>query len=338
MTTPPHPSDHDPDPATDQDVSPVPGAEVADRPVGHDGARVDVTEQPTWTAGAGAAAATLVVTLILLFGGIGLAIWGIFLMDGNGDGGPALLTLGILAALVSFILMPMIKIISPGHTHVVQFFGRYLGTNRRTGLSLIPPLSYSTKVSVRVRNFETSEIKVNDLGGNPVMIGAIIVWQVADTAKATFSVEDVEEFIQSQSESALRHVATSHPYDGGTANNPSLSGSTDLVSRELADEVAARVKVAGLEILEARISALSYAPEIAQSMLQRQQATAIVDARETIVDGAVSMVESALAELERKEIVDLDPERRAAMVSNLLVVLCSDTNAQPMINTGSLYT
>lgn len=337
MTTPPSPSDRDLDQATEYDASPVPEAEVADRPVGHDGARVDITEQPAWTAGAGAAALALVATLILLFGGIGLIIWGITLLNDVGTG-LALLIPGILAALASLVLMPMIKIISPGHTHVVQFFGRYLGTNRRTGLSLIPPLAYSTKVSVRVRNFETSEIKVNDLNGNPVMIGAIIVWQVADTAKATFSVEDVEEFIHSQSESALRHVATSHPYDGGTANNPSLSGSTDLVSRELADEVAARVKVAGLEILEARISALSYAPEIAQSMLQRQQATAIVDARETIVDGAVSMVESALAELERKEIVDLDPERRAAMVSNLLVVLCSDTNAQPMINTGSLYT
>lgn len=184
----------------------------------------------------------------------------------------------------------------------------------------------------------TNEIKVNDLNGNPVNIGAIIVWQVADTAQATFAVEDMEEFIHSQSESALRHVATTHPYDGGTAKAPSLSGSTELVSQELADEVAARVAVAGLEIIEARISNLSYAPEIAQSMLQRQQAGAIVDARETIVEGAVSMVESALEQLESREIVDLDPERRAAMVSNLLVVLCSDNNAQPVLNTGSLYT
>lgn len=241
--------------------------------------------------------------------------------------------------LVAFsILAGMIKVISPGHTLVVQFFGRYLGTNRTTGLSLNPPLSNSAKVSVRVRNFETNEIKVNDLNGNPVNIGAIIVWQVADTAKATFAVEDMDEFIHSQAESALRHVATTHPYDGGTANLPSLSGSTELVSKELADEVAARVAVAGLEIVEARISNLSYAPEIAQAMLQRQQANAIVDARETIVEGAVSMVESALAQLESRDIVELDPERRAAMVSNLLVVLCSDNNAQPMINTGSLYT
>ncbi len=335
MSTPQHSPDRD----SDQTPVPVPEAEVSDRPVGHDGAKVEISERPAWTAGAGIAALTLIVALVLFFGGAGLIIWAIVLFNSpDPTGAVPLVALGIVAVLASFILVPMIRIISPGHTHVVQFFGRYLGTNRRTGLSLIPPLANSTKVSVRVRNFETSAIKVNDLNSNPVMIGAIIVWQVADTAKATFAVEDVDEFIQSQSESALRHVATSHPYDGGTAHNPSLAGSTDLVSRELADEVAARVKVAGLEILEARISALSYAPEIAQAMLQRQQAGAIVDARETIVEGAVTMVESALAQLEARQIVELDPERRAAMVSNLLVVLCSDTNAQPMINTGSLYT
>ncbi len=334
MSTPQHSPDRDPDQPS------VPEAEVADRPVGHDGARVEIHEKSAWTAGAGAAALALIAALVLFLGGVGLIIWAIALFVNTPDspGAVPVMVGGVVALLASFVLMPMIKIISPGHTHVVQFFGRYLGTNRRTGLSLIPPLANSTQVSVRVRNFETSEIKVNDLNGNPVMIGAIIVWQVADTAKATFAVEDVDEFIQSQSESALRHVATSHPYDGGTAHNPSLSGSTDLVSGELADEVAARVKVAGLEIIEARISALSYAPEIAQAMLQRQQAGAIVDARETIVEGAVTMVESALDQLEAKEIVELDPERRAAMVSNLLVVLCSDTNAQPMINTGSLYT
>ncbi len=298
---------------------------------------MEITERPAWSGSTGLAALVLVAALTLLVGGTALTIWGGVRAD-SGETGVPFIILGILAILVAVILLPMIRVISPGHTHVVQFFGRYLGTNRHTGLSLVPPLATSKKVSVRVRNFETNQIKVNDLNGNPIMIGAIIVWQVADTAKATFSVEDVEEFIHSQSESALRHVATSHPYDGGTAHLPSLSGSTDLVSRELADEVAARVRIAGLEILEARISALSYAPEIAQAMLQRQQAGAIVDARETIVDGAVSMVESALDELEKKQIVDLDPERRAAMVSNLLVVLCSDTNAQPMINTGSLYT
>lgn len=314
---------------------------VADRPVGHDGAKVEVTEKTGWTGGASLAFVTIIVMLILFFGGVLLIILAATALDSaalSPVSGVPLIFLGAAGVIISVLLLMMIRIISPGHTHVVQFFGRYLGTNRRTGLSVIPPLANSTKVSVRVRNFETNDIKVNDLNGNPVNIGAIIVWQVADTAKATFSVEDVDEFIHSQSESALRHVATTHPYDGGTANRPSLSGSTDLVSGELADEVAARVKVAGVEIIEARISALSYAPEIAQAMLQRQQAGAIVDARETIVEGAVSMVETALAQLESKNIVELDPERRAAMVSNLLVVLCSDTNAQPMINTGSLYT
>ena len=210
---------------------------------------------------------------------------------------------------------------------------------RHTGLALVPPLTAGRKVSIKVHNFETNELKVNDLDGNPVNIAAIVVWQVADTARAVFAVEAYEEFIKAQAESALRHVATTHPYDStDTTTIPSLSGSTDIVSAELAEEVAARATIAGLEIIETRISSLAYAPEIAQSMLQRQQAAAIVDARETIVDGAVSMVETALSQLDERDIVDLDPERRATMVSNLLVVLCSDNNAQPVINTGSLYT
>ncbi|AIU33418.1 SPFH domain-containing protein [Corynebacterium ramonii] len=311
---------------------------VTDRPVGHEGAQVDVTEKTPWIGGSGLAGIAALAVIIGLPGTAALAAFGVYLLDKDSGTGVLPLVCGIVLFVLFSILAGMIKVISPGHTLVVQFFGRYLGTNRTTGLSLNPPLSNSVKVSVRVRNFETNEIKVNDLNGNPVNIGAIIVWQVADTAKATFAVEDMDEFIHSQAESALRHVATTHPYDGGTANLPSLSGSTELVSKELADEVAARVAVAGLEIVEARISNLSYAPEIAQAMLQRQQANAIVDARETIVEGAVSMVESALAQLESRDIVELDPERRAAMVSNLLVVLCSDNNAQPMINTGSLYT
>lgn len=227
---------------------------------------------------------------------------------------------------------------NPGETMVAQFFGRYVGTVRQTGFILVAPLVYTKKVSIRVRNFETKPIKVNDLNGNPINIGAIIVWQIADTAKATFAVEDVDEFIYSQAESALRHVATTHPYDSTDITTvPSLSGSTDIVSAELADEVASRAAIAGIEIIEARISALSYAPEIAQAMLQRQQASAIVDAREKIVEGAVSMVDSALNQLEERHIVDLDPERRAAMVSNLLVVLCSDKATSPVVNAGSLY-
>ena len=306
---------------------------VSDTPVGHSGTNVDVTERPAWTMGPGTAIAAILVSLALIVGSV------VAVIAKAGQMNITLIGLGILGVVMGTLVAGMIKVNSPGHTQVIQLFGRYLGTNRRTGLSLVPPLTNAKKVSVRVRNFETNEIKVNDLNGNPVVIGAIVVWQVADTAKATFAVEDMEEFIHSQSESALRHVATTHPYDSTDIDTiPSLSGSTDLVSQELADEVAARVAVAGLEIVETRISALSYAPEIAQAMLQRQQATAIVDARETIVEGAVTMVESALDKLDERDIVDLDSERRASMVSNLLVVLCSDSSTQPVVNTGSLYT
>ena len=311
---------------------------VSDTPVGHSGTNVDVMEKPAWTMGPGAAIAAILVSLALTVGSV-VAVIAKAAQEDAKQLGLTLIGLGILGVVMGTLVAGMIKVNSPGHTQVIQLFGRYLGTNRRTGLSLVPPLTNAKKVSVRVRNFETNEIKVNDLNGNPVVIGAIVVWQVADTAKATFAVEDMEEFIHSQSESALRHVATTHPYDSTDIDTiPSLSGSTDLVSQELADEVAARVAVAGLEIVEARISALSYAPEIAQAMLQRQQATAIVDARETIVEGAVTMVESALDKLDERDIVDLDSERRASMVSNLLVVLCSDSSTQPVVNTGSLYT
>ena len=311
---------------------------VSDTPVGHSGTNVDVMEKPAWTMGPGAAIAAVLISLALIVGSV-VAVIAKAAQEDAKQLGLTLIGLGILGVVIGTLLFGMIKVNSPGHTQVIQLFGRYLGTNRRTGLSLVPPLTNAKKVSVRVRNFETNEIKVNDLNGNPVVIGAIVVWQVADTAKATFAVEDMEEFIHSQSESALRHVATTHPYDSTDIDTiPSLSGSTDLVSQELADEVAARVAVAGLEIVETRISALSYAPEIAQAMLQRQQATAIVDARETIVEGAVTMVESALDKLDERDIVDLDSERRASMVSNLLVVLCSDSSTQPVVNTGSLYT
>ena len=311
---------------------------VSDTPVGHSGTNVDVMEKPAWTMGPGAAIAAVLISLALIVGSV-VAVIAKAAQEDAKQLGLTLIGLGILGVVMGTLVAGMIKVNSPGHTQVIQLFGRYLGTNRRTGLSLVPPLTNAKKVSVRVRNFETNEIKVNDLNGNPVVIGAIVVWQVADTAKATFAVEDMEEFIHSQSESALRHVATTHPYNSTDIDTiPSLSGSTDLVSQELADEVAARVAVAGLEIVETRISALSYAPEIAQAMLQRQQATAIVDARETIVEGAVTMVESALDKLDERDIVDLDSERRASMVSNLLVVLCSDSSTQPVVNTGSLYT
>ena len=316
--------------------------DITATPVGHSGTAVDITERKSWSGGGGLATIIILISIIL----IAPATFLIGTTSTKLDAGTISVPLGvalILAGACCFILsllgLTSIRIISPGETRVIQFFGRYIGTIRHTGLRAIPPLSNPTKVSIKVRNFETNTIKVNDLNGNPINIGAIVVWQVADTAKATFAVENVDDFIHSQAESALRHVATTHPYDStDTTTIPSLSGSTDIVSAELAEEVAARATIAGLEIIETRISSLAYAPEIAQSMLQRQQAAAIVDARETIVDGAVSMVETALSQLDERDIVDLDPERRATMVSNLLVVLCSDNNAQPVINTGSLYT
>ncbi|WP_368501935.1 SPFH domain-containing protein [Corynebacterium sp.] len=293
---------------------------------------VTVTETPATSLSGAGAGIGLVIIALLLISGPGLVAFG-----GNSEN-IAQVAIGVVLIFFGVLLASMVRVISPGHTLVVQFFGKYKGTVRADGLHMILPLHTTKKLSVRVRNFETETLKVNDLNGNPVNIGAIVVWQIADTAKATFAVEDVEEFIHSQAESALRHVATTHPYDSkDIAHVPSLSGSTDVVSEELASEVSARTAVAGIDIVEARVSALAYAPEIAQSMLQRQQAAAVVDARETIVEGAVTMVDSALQELERREIVDLDPERRAAMVSNLLVVLCSDTSAQPVVNTGSLY-
>ena len=316
--------------------------DITATPVGHSGTAVDITERKSWSGGGGLATIIILISIILIAPAIFLIGTTSTKLDAGTISVPmgvALILAGACCLLLSLLGLTSIRIISPGETRVIQFFGRYIGTIRHTGLRAIPPLSNPTKVSIKVRNFETNTIKVNDLNGNPINIGAIVVWQVADTAKATFAVENVDDFIHSQAESALRHIATTHPYDStDTTTIPSLSGSTDIVSAELAEEVAARATIAGLEIIETRISSLAYAPEIAQSMLQRQQAAAIVDARETIVDGAVSMVETALSQLDERDIVDLDPERRATMVSNLLVVLCSDNNAQPVINTGSLYT
>jgi regulator of protease activity HflC (stomatin/prohibitin superfamily) len=200
------------------------------------------------------------------------------------------------------------------------------------------PLADRRSLSVRVRNFETNHLKVNDADGNPVEIAAIVVWQVADTAQAVYAVDDYGDFVEVQAEAALRHVATTHPYDDNAGDGVSLRGSTDLVAGELAREMAERVVIAGVEIVEVRISHLAYSSEIAQAMLRRQQANAVVAARERIVEGAVGMVDMALARLDEHNIVELDEERKAAMVSNLMVVLCGDQPASPVVNTGTLYT
>ena len=254
-------------------------------------------------------------------------------VDGTMSGGT--IAIGVAALIVVLIFRSAFTIIQPGQTKVLQFLGNYVGTVRSTGLRMTLPFTTKRTVSVKVRNFETREIKVNDSQGNPVVIGAIIVWQVHDTAQSVFQVEYYEQFVQVQSEAALRHVATIHPYDNGEEGEPTLRGATDQVAAELAHEVGERVSIAGVSILETRISSLSYAPEIASAMLQRQQAQAVLAARAKIVEGAVTMVESALNRIETQGIVHMDEQRKATMVSNLLVVLCSDSNAVPTLNTGS---
>jgi hypothetical protein len=243
----------------------------------------------------------------------------------------------IVPIVMGVVVLSSLTIVQPGQTRVVRFFGRYVGTVRRTGLSWLLPLSDRRNVSIRVRNFETNHLKVNDADGNPVEIAAIVVWQVADTSRALYAVDDYLNFVRVQAESALRHVATTHPYDDTAGGGPSLRGSTDIVAGELATEMSERVAIAGVQIVEVRISHLAYAAEIAQAMLRRQQASAVVAARSLIVDGAVGMVELALARLSERGIVDLDEERKATMASNLMVVLCSDQPASPVVNAGTLY-
>ncbi len=302
-------------------------APPAATPVGHAGVRVDVHERraPQTNGFIGLLVAVLLVAAaIVSFNRLGA----------TQSGGWAVLGALLLAA--GIIVVASLTVIQPGRTAVVLFFGRYVGTARRAGLVWLPPLSTRKVVSVRVRNFETDLLKVNDADGNPVDIAAIVVWQIADTAQATFAVENVEGFVRVQAEAALRHVARSHPYDGADGVE-SLRGSTDVISSELAEEVAERVSITGVEILEVRISHLAYSAEIAQAMLQRQQAAAVIAARSRIVEGAVSIVHMALDELTRTGVVELDEERRAAMVSNLLVVLCGDSRVSPIVNTGTLY-
>jgi regulator of protease activity HflC (stomatin/prohibitin superfamily) len=243
---------------------------------------------------------------------------------------------GPAAAILLFLSKGFFQV-QPNQGQVMQLFGRYSGTVRDEGLRWTNPFYAKRAVSLRVRNFESSKLKVNDSDGNPIEIAAVVVWQVVDTAEAVFEVDDYENFVQIQSESALRQMAQSYPYDSHDTGQPSLRSHCDEVNSHIRNEIQSRLGKAGVSVIEARISHLAYAQEIAQAMLQRQQAGAIVAARERIVEGAVSMVEMALDELGKRGVVDLDNERRAAMVSNLLVVLCGERGTQPVVNTGSLY-
>lgn len=227
--------------------------------------------------------------------------------------------------------------VEPNKAAVLSLFGKYVGTVRENGLRFNNPFFTKRKVSMRVRNFESGKLKVNELDGSPIEIAAIVVWEVSDSAEAVFNVDDYESFVQIQSEAAIRAMATSYPYDQHTDGQISLRSHPMEISNRLRDEIQDRLSQAGITVIEARISHLAYAPEIAQAMLQRQQAGAIIAARQKIVEGAVGMVEMALEQLSAKNVVELDNERRATMVSNLLVVLCSDRATQPVVNTGSLY-
>jgi hypothetical protein len=290
-------------------------------PVGHTSTRVVIKERPAWA----------------ISGWYGVLVIAACIAGAIVSAQHSLGPVTVAVSVVAVVILSSLVIVQPGQTRVVRFFGSYVGTVRRTGLSWLLPLTDRRNVSIRVRNFETNHLKVNDADGNPVEIASIVVWQVADTARALYAVDDYLNFVRVQAESALRHVATTHPYDDPAEQGLSLRGSTDIVAGELAAEMAQRVAIAGVEIVEVRISHLAYASEIAQAMLRRQQANAVVAARSRIVDGAVGMVELALSRLSERHIVDLDEERKASMVSNLMVVLCSDQPASPVVNTGTLY-
>ncbi|HEV2635735.1 MAG TPA: SPFH domain-containing protein [Actinocrinis sp.] len=246
-------------------------------------------------------------------------------------------TVGIVLIALDALAMSGLTGVAPGQARVVSLFGRYLGTVRRNGLLWVNPFARRVRVSTRIRNHETVTLKVNDADGNPIEMAAVVVWQVADTAKAVYAVEDVVEFVATQAETAVRHIAGSYPYDARSDGRLSLRENAEEITSKMSAEIAVRVTAAGVSVVESRITRLSYAPEIAQAMLRRQQADAVVAARQRLVEGAVGMVRMALDQLAAQDLVDLDDERKAVMVSNLLVVLCSDHATQPVINTGTLY-
>ena len=257
------------------------------------------------------------------------------------QGSPALgvpmILAGVCGILGAVLVFRGLVLVNPNQSKVVVLFGKYRGTLRQDGFFWVNPFAVRRQVSLRAHNFNSDKLKVNDLRGNPIEIGAVVVWRVRDTAQATFDVENFESYVQVQTESALRHLASLHAYDSPHDTEISLRGSSDAVNAELQAELTTRLQRAGIEVLEGRLSHLAYAPEIAGAMLQRQQAEAIIDARRRIVDGAVGMVQMALEQLKAHSVIDLDEERKAQMVSNLLVVLCSERGTQPVVNAGTLY-
>ena len=249
----------------------------------------------------------------------------------------ALIIVGVVLAIATSLLQRGLIVVAPGRAHVVQLFGNYKGTVREPGMQWVNPFAVRIQVSTKIRNLETAQAKVNDADGNPIEIAAVIVWQVQDTAQATYSVDDYGKFVAIQAETAVRHIASSYPYDSRGTDAMSLRGNADEITGKLSAELSDRVAAAGVHVIETRLTRLSYAPEIAQAMLRQQAASAVVGARAKIVEGAVGMVKMALERLDEENVVELDEERKAAMVSNLLVVLCSEQATQQVVNTGSLY-
>ena len=258
-------------------------------------------------------------------------------IQGVQQASPMMIVTSIAVLVVALLLLCGFYMVEPNQAAVLSLFGKYIGTSKDQGLRWNNPFYTARKISLRTRNFESSKLKVNDLDGSPIEIASVVVWQVVDSAEAVYNVDDYESFVHIQSESALRAMATSYPYDQHEEGKVSLRSHASDISKHLTEEIQERLALAGVSVIEARISHLAYAPEIAQAMLQRQQAGAIIAARTRIVEGAVSMVEMALSELSKRNVVDLDPERRAAMVSNLLVVLCGERGTQPIVNAGSIY-
>jgi regulator of protease activity HflC (stomatin/prohibitin superfamily) len=285
--------------------------------------------------------------VLVLFCGIAMVIAGGVLIgfgaaargssSASSAGSTALLVAGIVVLVAASLTFRGLTAVVPGEARVVQLFGRYHGTIRSSGLRWVNPFAERRKVSTRVRNHESAIAKVNDADGNPIEIAAVVVWQVRDTARAIYAVDDFTQFVAIQTETAVRHIASSYPYDSRGTGALSLRDNAEEITQRLSAEITDRVEPAGVTIVESRLTRLSYAPEIAQAMLRQQQANAVVAARQRIVEGAVGMVETALQRLEERDVIELDEERRAAMVSNLLVVLCSEQATQQVVNTGSLY-
>jgi hypothetical protein len=266
---------------------------------------------------------------------LGLVLSAIAFIAGAAGELPVVMILSALVFITSIVLMTGLFVVNPNEAKVLQLFGEYKGTVRKPGLRWVNPFYAKRRVSLRIRNFESERLKVNDHSGNPIEIAAVVVWRVVDTAEALFHVEDYGNFVTVQSESALRNLATSYPYDAHVDGEVALRSHTHEVADHLKAEIQDRLEQAGVEVIEARITHLAYAPEIAHAMLQRQQASAVIAARQKIVDGAVGMVEMALERLTHQRLVDLDNDQKAAMITNLLVVLCSDRGTQPVVGAGS---